>query len=379
MLDQPNQNLIGVAAPPMPAARDARIRDNARPGWLRTRNVAVLAILAALLAPLSLLVLHRPPPRTLHVNVQVLSTDDPLKIGASTRARVEVLNREGHEIHPRFAVNWLPFPYYWTVTSGPSVLGPGDTGTYEIEAPASVAAPYNGQTFQISVSDGPNATFATSASVEIEAQAVSIKNPGLGLWSQRDGSDGLAAPAGWYPYRRMGDGDEATIEQVSVYGVDAAHLHILQNGEPDPGGWSHAGLAQEMPFPRKPFDIKIMSRAPYMTTLDGWPLTAFGIEINDGANGLIWVLFQPTGYGDRAFDLPNGQHVEFFDVPPGQWMTRTIDLPGMYARLKWKPTEKITVKLFIAASSGGRADIDGYIAGITGDIETNGEPQTGAE
>ena len=378
MLDQPNQKIIGMAAT-IPTPRDARAGVSGRPDWLRTRNVVAVVILGAILIPLGFLALHRPAPRTLHVDVQVLSTDDPLKIGAATTAYVQVVNREGHEIRPRFAVNWLPNPYYWTVTSGPAALGPGETGTYEIEAPGSVAAPYNGQTFQIGVSDGPSATFATSASIAIDGQAVAIKNPGLGLWSQRDGSDGLAAPAGWYPYRRMGDGDEATIEQVSVYGVDAAHLHILQNGEPDPGGWSHAGLAQEMPFPRKPFDIKIMSRAPYMTTLDGWPLTAFGIEINDGANGLIWVLFQPTGYGDRAFDLPNGQHVEFFDVPPGQWMTRTIDLPGMYARLKWKPTEKITVKLFIAASSGGRADIDGYIAGITGDIETNGEPQTGAE
>jgi hypothetical protein len=79
----------------------------------------------------------------------------------------------------------------------------------------------------------------------------------------------------------------------------------------------------------------------------------------------MWLLFEPTGSGDKDYDLPNGQHIKVYDVPYDQWATRTIDLPAIYHQLNWAPTRYVTLKVFMGVSSYSKADIDGYIGGIT--------------
>lgn len=190
-----------------------------------------------------------------------------------------------------------------------------------------------------------------------------IRNPTFKLWA-RDPVTGLRAPAGWQLYERRGSGDQTSVEPADVFGVEAVDLHVAQDGKPDPGQWSHTGLVQEIPFPTDAFSVTILSEAPFTTQPGGWPLTAFGFEVSDGKNDLIWILFQPTGNGDREYDLPTGHHIKVFDVPFGQWATRSIDLPAMYRALNRGPVDRVTLKLFIAASSAQSADIGGYIAGL---------------
>ncbi|MBI5284180.1 MAG: hypothetical protein HY874_03715 [Chloroflexi bacterium] len=332
------------------------------------RLLLVAACLAAVVAAAAVLATRRDGTSgQLAATVRVLATSDPLQIGSMTRATVEVENRSSRPMEPRFSLTWLPNPAYWRVIAGPEILEAGSIATYEIEAPESVAAPYAGQAVQMRVTDGDGGRFVMSEAAEVQPSQHAIANPALGLWNQRSGLDAMQAPAGWYPYRQIGAADRATITPETLLGIDAARFNVVQDGESDRGGWAHVGLAQEIAFPRKPFDIHVFSAAPYFANEAGWPLSAFGIEIDDRANGLVWLLFQPTGSGDRDYDLPNGQHIHVYDVPARQWASRTVDLPALFGALDRKAPDKLTLKIFIAAASDRQGELEGYISGFTGD------------
>jgi hypothetical protein len=342
------------------------------------RNLVVPATMALLAIALVLIALRGESRETLPVDVRVISSSDPLTLGATTAAQVELTNRGDHEVRPRFSLSWLPYPYYWRVVSGPPVLAAGQRAVYQIEAPDSVAAPHDGQTFQIKVNDARSITYAVSDKIEKQKNDLPVVNPGLRSWTQRDYSTGTLSPVGWQMYERRGDGDTTTVEPASVFGVEATHFRVIQDGQPDRNGWSHTGLIQEVPFPELPFSVQVLSRAPFRAAGGGWPLTAFGMEVTDSRNGLLWLLFQPTGNGDREYDLPSGHHIVVYDVPQAQWASRTIDLPQLYHKLNWAPSKKVTLKLFIAASSSQATDIDGYIAGMKLTTDTAGRTSTAA-
>ena len=361
-----------AAAIPMtgraPQTQASALSRRRRPGL---RNLIVPLAIVCVAIALALVALRDEPLGTLNVDVHVLSTTDPSEIGATTRAKVELVNRDDREVRPRFSLTWLPYPYYWRILSGQPVLAPGERATYEIEAPDSVAAPARGEPFQIRVNNADSITYAVSPPIELEKPKLPMVNPMLRFWS-KNFSSGIPMPVGWQVYERKGDGDRLAIAPASVFGVDATHLRVEQDGNPDPGGWSHGGLTQEGLFPSAPFDIRVLSRAPYASTPGGWPLNAFGMEVTDEHNGLMWLLFQPTGTGDVEYDLPSGHHIKVFDVPEGEWAVLTIDLPALYHKLNWPPSKKVTLKLFIAASSSQATDIDGYIAGMKLTTDTAG-------
>ncbi len=331
-----------------------------------SKHVLVAVVLAALAAALTLLAMRSSAAASLATDVTVRSTSDPFDLGATTAASVELFNHGEHDVRPRFSISWLPYPYYWRVVSGPAVLAPGERATYEIQSPDAVAAPPNGLAFQVKVNDAASIVYAISEPMRIEQSGRAIVNPGLRLWTQRDPASGLLAPAGWRAYDRPGSGDTTLLQSASVFGVQAAHLRVIQDGAGggDDHSWTHTGLIQEAPFPEAPFDIRLLSRAPFQANESGWPLTAFGLEIADASNGMIWFLFQQTGNGDREYDLPSGHHIVVFDVPAETWSDRTIDLEALYRRLNWAPPQRVTFKLFAAAASRVSADLDGYIERI---------------
>ena len=332
--------------------------------WPAPRALAVPAALVLLGVVLAAVAL-RGSPDALKADVVVRSTTDPAQIGATTQAVVDVRNNGAYDMHPRFSVSWLPYPYYWEVTSGPLTLKPGQSATYHIKAPEATAAPPDGQPFRIKVNDAASIVYALSPPIEIPARTLAIVNPGLRVWSQRDLTTGLISPAGWQIYSHVGAADHTSIEEVNVFGIHAARFHVVEAGKPDPGGWSHTGLVQEIAFPTAPMDFTVLSNAPYKTEQGGWPLTAFGVEINDNRNGLLWLLFQPTGQGDMDYSLPTGHHIHVYDVPAGSWQHVSVDLAAIYARLRWPRPARVSIKLFIAAASTKPENIDGYIAGIT--------------
>ncbi len=380
MLQQPQPMFRGDTAVILPAA--GRARTTVRVPWLAPRNFAVplaLVLLAVMLTGIAL----RRDRTALNADVDVVSTGDPMQIGATTQAEVRVRNHSDHEIYPRFSVTWLPYPYYWQVVSGPSRLKPGESATYRIEAPDSTAAPADGQPFQIKVNDAQSITYASSRPIEVPEQHLPIVNPNLRFWTQRDPSTGLISPAGWQMYSHKDDDDVASIEPVDVFGTTAARFHVIQGGNPDPDGWTHTGLVQEIGFPTGPFSVSVLSRAPYKALEGGWPLSAFGIEVGDRKNGLLWLLFQPGGRGDLDYSLPSGHHIHVYDVPPDRWTRVQIDLPAIYGQIGWTRQERVTLKLFIAAASADPDDIEGYIAGISseaapGDKSTQDGAATGS-
>ena len=333
--------------------------------WRSPRNLIVPCSLALLAAMLTFVAMREQASGVHNIDMRVVATSDPLDLGATTRASIELTNRGERDVRPRFSITWLPYPYYWRVVEGPALLRPRERATYIIESPDAVAAPHDGATFSIKVNDASSITYAISAPITIAKRDLPVVNPGLKMWTQRDASTGTLSAAGWTLYARGGDGDTTVAEPASVFGTSAVHLRVAQDGQPDPGGWSHAGLTQEIGFPEVPFDVTVLSQAPFEAQENGWPVNAFGIEISDARNGLIWILFQPTGSGDREYDLPNGHHIKVFDVPLNTWERRSIDLPDLYRRLNWAPSKKVTLKLFIAAASAKSQDIQGYIAGLS--------------
>jgi len=325
---------------------------------------AILPLAIGLLAAVLTIVALRPnTPASLPVDVGIVSTSDTYAVGATTQATIALRNHGQVEVRPRFSVSWLPYPYYWHIVSGPAVLAPDQSATYVVEAPDAASAPPDGTSYTIRVNDAASITYAISSPLFVDNGGKAVRNPTFKLWA-RDPVTGLEAPAGWQSYVRRGSGDQATAQPVDAFGIKALHLHVVQDGQPDPGGWSHTGLTQEIPFPARPFSMTVLSRAPFVAQEGGWPLTAFGFELSDPKNGLIWVLFQQTGAGDLEYDLPSGHHIKVFDVPLGQWATHSIDLPAMYRALHWEPSARVTLKLFIAAASARPADIDGLVSGI---------------
>ncbi len=350
------------SAPPIsifrrPARRRAR--------YLTLLRVAAVPAALALLALVLVFAAVRGNARALDATVTVHYVADPSQIGATTEADVQVHNRESAAIRPRFSVSWLPYPYYWDVISGPATLAPGETATYRIRAPDTTAAPPDGQPFRIKVNDATSIVYAMSPSIDVPAPGLAIVNPGLHLWTQRDPATGLVSPAGWQIYAHRGADDKTSITEANVFGVHAARFHVVQAGHPDQGGWTHTGLIQEIPFPAAPIQFSVLSDAPYEMADGGWPLTAFGVEVSDSANGLLWLLFQPTGRGDLDYSLPSGHHIHVYDIPPASWQRVSVDLPAIYQRLHWAPPARVSVKLFIAAASAKANDIQGYIAGLT--------------
>ena len=330
----------------------------------RLRRYGLPLALVALLVGLAIVAVRGESAATLPVDVRVVSTSDPMHLGATTQAVVSLTNNGGNDVRPRFSLSWLPYPYYWHVDSGPPVLQPGQTATYTIEAPQALAAPHDGERFQIRVNDATSITYAISTPITNGRAVLPIVNPNLLMWNQQDPSSGLMSPAGWNIYTHTDDDDLTVIEPSAPLGVPAAHFHVVQSGKPDPGQWTHTGLLQDIPFPTAPLDVRVLSNVPYQAITDGWLVTAFGIEVSVGKRESIWLLFEHTGSGDKEYDLPNGQHIKVYDVPAGQWTNRTIDVAELYRRLNWAPPRRVTLKLFMGASSFTRADIDGYIAGI---------------
>ncbi len=335
------------------------------PWTVRARNRLIAVVVLALVVALTVVGVHGgssgPPP----VDLRVVSIADPLGLGATTEAMVALHNRGHREILPRFSLSLLAYPYYWRIVSGPPALEPGQSATYTIEAPDSVSAPPDGEPFQIKVNDARGITYAISRPIETAKRDLPIVNPTLGMWTQRDPASRLISPAGWSIYQRRHSDDRTSIDLADVFGVHAAHFHVVQTGQPDPGAWSVTGLAQDVAFPDRPFDIQVLSRTPYQAITGGWLLTAFGIQILYGRSGMIWLLFEPTNNGDLEYDLPDGNHVKVYDVPYGQWATQTIDLTALFRQLHRKVPETVAFALFIGASSAGANDIDGYIASIS--------------
>jgi hypothetical protein len=210
--------------------------------------------------------------------------------------------------------------------------------------------------------------YVIADSITLEQPRLSIVNPDLRFWTQRDAATGHYVPAGWSSFQFKGTGDNASIEEAtSPGGVAAAHLSMRQDGKDDEGNWAHTGLTQSVGFPREPIRVGVMSRAPYRAASGLWPLNAFGLEVSDGTNGLLWLLFQPTGHGDLDYDLPTGHHIHVYDVPPGEWLNVPIDLQSIYAQLGRAMPEQIGLKIFIAAASTGPDQVDGFITGIRTD------------
>lgn len=362
-----NLHLRTLVSAAVPRRACAAMRSRPR-GVLLTASVALLAV------GLTFVALLGEERGALPLNMTVLVTADPKNLGATTSARVELYNHGEHDITPRFSVSWLPYPYYWRIISGPPILGRGERATYEIAAPDTMAAPHDGDAFQIKVNDADGITYVLSSPIQIAKSQLAIVNPGLGTWTQRDPSTGLLSPAGWQIYQKHGDGDVTSVQSVSVFGVNATHLHVVQDGQPDSDGWAHAGLVQEVPFPEAPFELRVLGRTPYKANDAGWPLAAFGLEVSDASNGLIWFLFMPTGNGDREYDLPTGHHIVVYDVPGGVWTSKTIDLAALYRRLNWSAPKKVNLNLFAAAASGEAGDVEGYVAAIAPSTAT--PPQT---
>lgn len=337
-----------------------------RPGKATVLLIAVLLLGGVL----TLAALHGSYSESLPVSVRVVSVRDDSQVGAITSAVVRLTNHGARTVSPRFALMWKPQPARWRNISGPALLEPGATATYNIVTEDGATSPPLGQSFQVKVNDSGSIVSALSRTVHTEKGTYVLTNPRLVLWSKNDMlltpqyTVNLAGPFGWTQWVRMGPDDQVAIDPVSISGAQAVRFSAVQGGKSDPGGWAYGGLSQQIDFPSVPLAVTTESRADFKMLPGGWPLTAFGVEVSDGVGHVAWLLFQQTGSGDLDYDLPTGQHIHVYDVSPGRWVTTTVDLRQMYSRLGWSLPKKLNLNLFVGASDRQRTSIEGYIAEI---------------
>lgn len=301
---------------------------------------------------------------SLQIDVKVISTADGYDIGAITSAKVELTNHGQGPIRPLFSLVWEPQPARWRIVEGPTELPPGSRAVYRIEAIAAITAPPLGQPFQVRVSNPGSIVYAVSKTVETKKADLLIPNPGLRFWTEQDPVTRLSGPLGWYHYERRGDGDETVVERSAVSGHQAVLFHVLQDGDEDPGSWTHTGIIQSMPFPKGPLAVETFTMTPFKAIAGGWPLNAFGLEVADAENPLLWILLQPTETGALSYDLPSGHHIEVLNVPAGEWTSVEVDLLSLYRQLGWHAPDEVVIKIFAAAASVEPQEVNGYIARI---------------
>jgi hypothetical protein len=332
-------------------------------GLKMLRRIGVPLAAIGLATMLVIMATHGSFSESLPVSVRVVSVSDSGQSGFITTVVVELANQSAHPLEPRFALVWKPQPARWRIAEGPARLEAHARAEYRLEPIGSVNAPPLGQDFEVRVNVPNSIVYAVSSAVRPKKQDLALKNPSL-AWFKGDAIAPTSSPIGWGEYERLGAGDTSLIEPASLFGVDATHFLVRQDGKPDTGGWAHTGISQEIEFPREPLMVTVLSRVTYKT-LDGiWPLNAFGIQVSDPANGLAWLLFENTGSGDREYDLPNGQHMKVYDVKLGVWERKSVDLQELYRKMNWSPLGKIALTIFVGASSQLEQDVEGYVAGI---------------
>ncbi len=327
------------------------------------KRFIVPLVAVGLAAVLVITAVHSSFTQSLGVSVRVDSVSDSDQSGFITDVSIDVTNESDHPIDPQFALVWKPQPARWRTIAGPATLAAHERATYQIEPIGAVNAPPLGQDFQVRVNAPNSIVYALSSTVTTQRQDLALKNPSL-RWLPGDAIASSAAPIGWNEYEQRGEGDVAEVAPASVFGIDATHLSIEQDGQPDSGGWSHTGLSQEIDFPSQPFDVTVLSRAIYKTSNGQWPLDAFGIQVSDASKHVSWLLFEDTGKGDLEYDLPDAPHMKIYDVHSGEWARRTVDLADLYRRMDWAPTATVTLTVFIGASSHLAQQFDGYVASI---------------
>jgi hypothetical protein len=281
-----------------------------RPTWYPTFTLAAAAAAGLVIAAG---IMARTPPVDLHLVPPFQTTD-----GMITRLTVEVTNRSGATLTPRFAVqlrDTADNPLPWVIESGPLALQPGESGEYHIWN--------NGQ--RSFLAHDPGQVVITDAGGDDRLRAVATIGPDRTyLWPD-------AIPNPEYLYWDSAGPIFWTVD-TRPYGAGSLALHSLDGRaalrlalEENAAGPSRIALNNVTTF--QPFGLWIYRASSADRSAQQ------GIEIADGEN-LATIRF---GAQDRTEQPTSDRYVIERAVPPDTWTYQEIDLAAIYTRAGWDP------------------------------------------
>ncbi|MFC2062832.1 ArnT family glycosyltransferase [Chloroflexota bacterium] len=176
----------------------------------------------------------------------------------------------------------------------------------------------------------------------------------------------MSQPLGWELLTITGEGDEASIEQTNIAGVDAAGLTIYEDGVKEENrDATSAGIHQEALFPDTELEIQVFPTVN--TRITGSIILGASVYfIDEDGNALIFG-FSDEVDEEEAFQYGGGKRfLVLKNAQLNQWSEYTIDLANYWEQTGWWQPEEIKVYLVVTAHYSE----PGYYSAFFGRIET---------
>ncbi len=241
-------------------------------------------------------------------------------VGTIAHMNLALSNHSDQAMEPRFFVqrswgNSMP----WYIDSGPRVLQPQETASYQISAQSTDRTPNIFEPYVITVHDA-GGDYALTASLNLAPDRAVlwpdlINNASYLYWTQNQ-----QAPVYWSFLNNSNGASYVTMTEIN----ERPALTLMLNTSRARS--NRVEVVNQMIFPDKPFGIWV-----YVDTLNnpdqGW---LEGIEFNDAQQRLLMV-FDPNN--PDSTQLTASGYILTRHVPANAWTYVEINLPQIYADL----------------------------------------------
>lgn len=312
-------------------------KPNQRAATDRTIAVGVTLLAVIFIAALGGVLLHNNA--SLDLDATVVEGDDPSNIHRVTTLVVEVENKEGTPIVPRFSTvhNQLQTRFYWDVVRGKEIVQPGERATFRIHAPTPAAGlPYGGDAL-LTVNDN-GTDRAVRKRVRIEKTDIEpVLNPDL-AHPQRNPYKAHFEPFRWSATTSNHGAESTTIDATG--GDVSLHTSHVTRTE---GPWAMAGITQPIAFPQR-----LHVEATPKTVLDEptkYPQKVTGVELGEGKHR-VWLVF--ANVSDRRVLYRSGELsyiMVFVPATADEPVEATVNITRLYERYGWQLPQPRTRKV----------------------------------
>jgi uncharacterized membrane protein len=205
---------------------------------------------------------------------------------------------------------------------------------------------------------------SASCRAEIYLLGEASSNIFNGDFSQWSTQNEIWIPIGWNVFRAKGQGDQATIIQADISGIDCVKLEVVENGLDDgTNEYTVSSIYQQTPFPPRQVVFKVL---PELNTYPGVSTQyTQGIHFVDTAGRVLIIGFSDKFSEDRVFTSESGiSHLIIKPVALGQWSEFNIDLKQYWSDAGWPVPQNITIYVVLSTNYASPGEYAFYIAGI---------------
>lgn len=281
----------------------------------------------------------------LDAELEVVAIDDPNGLGRGTTVTLLLTNRESAPIRPAFNVITTEHQtrFYYRIRSGPSRLGPGETGVYVVRAPAVAAAPPPGATVLVTANDAGTQRRVRAEAVYRDSSSPPVTNPRFAYWSPAAGG-AHERPVGWTRAASDHGTERVTVRAAGRRGATLRVDDVSARGGP----WAMAGLQQQVPLPRS---VRVSATPGTLAPSEHrLPPAAVGVELADG-DRRVWVVFADVPERTVVERHTRSHEYAIVNVPAtaGQRSTATVNVTRVYRRMAWPVGERrVNLLAFVA-------------------------------